>query len=320
MKRLLWADSLKGFLILLVVLGHCIQYAPGMDYESDSLWNLIYSFHMSAFMCVSGYLNYRMEGMKDRPRLLWRRFQQLMVPFLIWSLVAACFSYPLVPSKFVHTVVHPETRFWFLWALFWVIVFFVGTDWVAEKLRVRQEYCEVAVALALVGTLVVTKFGLFGFNLIAHFFLFFLFGYFFRKYEDRLPKNAWLLVALTILWAVLAWLRPFDAGSVLYYPYRFATAFAICYVLLSIGPKLLNKPTWANNALASIGAVSLGIYVVHLLYCAALTGAIPTALGIDSPWLIVLIAFVAVFASAYCIVWLLNSNKYTARFLLGKLG
>ena len=57
--RLIWADSLKGWLILLVILGHAIQSTLGEECDSNHVWNLIYSFHMPAFMAVSGWLAFR---------------------------------------------------------------------------------------------------------------------------------------------------------------------------------------------------------------------------------------------------------------------
>ncbi len=58
--RLVWLDVLKGFLILLVIIGHAIQYClPDGECERNYWWNLIYSFHMPAFMAASGYINYR---------------------------------------------------------------------------------------------------------------------------------------------------------------------------------------------------------------------------------------------------------------------
>lgn len=60
-KRMIWADSLKGMLIILVVLGHAIQHTIGNDCYNNHLWNYIYSFHMAAFMAVSGYLTHRPE-------------------------------------------------------------------------------------------------------------------------------------------------------------------------------------------------------------------------------------------------------------------
>lgn len=57
--RLLWADSLKGWLMLLVILGHAIQTVMPETCFQNHIWNLIYSFHMPAFMAVSGYFAYR---------------------------------------------------------------------------------------------------------------------------------------------------------------------------------------------------------------------------------------------------------------------
>ena len=63
-KRLVWADALKGILIIIVVLGHSIQATMikmDMSYTHDYLWNLIYSFHMPAFMAISGFVSYRFK-------------------------------------------------------------------------------------------------------------------------------------------------------------------------------------------------------------------------------------------------------------------
>ena len=59
--RLLWADALKGWLIVLVVLGHAIQNTLGDSCATNHLWNIIYSFHMPAFMAVSGYVALRSD-------------------------------------------------------------------------------------------------------------------------------------------------------------------------------------------------------------------------------------------------------------------
>ena len=49
MNRILWADSLKGILMLLVILGHVIQTIVGGVDTGNHLWSIIYSFHMPAF-------------------------------------------------------------------------------------------------------------------------------------------------------------------------------------------------------------------------------------------------------------------------------
>ena len=57
-NRIYWLDNLKWFLILLVVLGHAIQHTYA-DFGQNCLFRAIYSFHMPAFMAVSGYLAWK---------------------------------------------------------------------------------------------------------------------------------------------------------------------------------------------------------------------------------------------------------------------
>lgn len=47
--RLHYIDNLKGVLILLVVLGHCIQ-CTDLDFDHNAVFRYIYSFHMPLFM------------------------------------------------------------------------------------------------------------------------------------------------------------------------------------------------------------------------------------------------------------------------------
>ena len=65
-QRLIWADSLKGWLMLLVILGHVISAASGVNCPDSHVWNMMYSFHMPAFMMVSGWLACRsVSGLKS---------------------------------------------------------------------------------------------------------------------------------------------------------------------------------------------------------------------------------------------------------------
>ena len=43
-ERLIWLDTLKGWLILTVVLGHAIQYCLTESYDTNYWWNLIPDF------------------------------------------------------------------------------------------------------------------------------------------------------------------------------------------------------------------------------------------------------------------------------------
>ena len=106
--RLHYIDNLKGVLILLVVLGHCIQ-CTDLDFDHNAVFRYIYSFHMPLFMCVSGFVSYK-------PDIKWqtvqKRFRQLIIPFLAWAAVSCCVH--LDPTLFLAKVVHPDRGLWFL--------------------------------------------------------------------------------------------------------------------------------------------------------------------------------------------------------------
>ena len=65
MQRVEHIDYLKGFAILMVLLGHIfIAKAPaGMHYP---FCEIIYSFHMSLFFFVSGFLAYKTNQSKKK--------------------------------------------------------------------------------------------------------------------------------------------------------------------------------------------------------------------------------------------------------------
>ena len=82
-KRNQTMDCAKGFLMMLVILGHVIVH-----YDTDAYTNLAfricYSFHMFLFMYISGWL---IEHRENNFLWLWQRVQRLIVPFFLWSII-----------------------------------------------------------------------------------------------------------------------------------------------------------------------------------------------------------------------------------------
>ena len=71
MTKVNWVDSLKGFAIILVVLGHI----------SSPLSSLIYSFHMPLFFIVSGFFLNPTNELKSE---IIKSFKRLFKPFFIY--------------------------------------------------------------------------------------------------------------------------------------------------------------------------------------------------------------------------------------------
>jgi fucose 4-O-acetylase-like acetyltransferase len=91
-SRVAWLDTAKGLGIVLVVIGHLVAKTPPLGHEWWMLVkNAIYAFHMPFFMIVSGFTCFaftrKFSGWPGFGRYVWKRFDRLMVPFLIFGLV-----------------------------------------------------------------------------------------------------------------------------------------------------------------------------------------------------------------------------------------
>lgn len=122
-------DIVKSLGIILVVIGHCIQYGSGELYFKkelyfdNALFKYIYSFHMPLFMLISGYLFGYNKNMGLS--LIKKKALQMVIPIFVWSilpLVASIYGsfneglgFLVIIKKYISISVH---NLWFLWAVF----------------------------------------------------------------------------------------------------------------------------------------------------------------------------------------------------------
>ncbi|MDX2110695.1 MAG: acyltransferase family protein [Verrucomicrobiota bacterium] len=128
-KRNDFLDGTKGVLILLVTIGHAIQFIHfwGKSTFFDDPWfKAIYIFHMPLFMAVGGYLSY--AGIQKRATGVYIRgkIESYALPAFSWTGVYVVCLYLFVEatrSWFSPRIVIPETcRLWFLWVLLIAVV------------------------------------------------------------------------------------------------------------------------------------------------------------------------------------------------------
>lgn len=79
-----WIDSLKGFAILLVVIGH-------LNFVSNELNQYIYSFHMPLFFFISGYLLSIGKYLNNGKFFLRKKVHSLIMPYFLFSLISYIF-------------------------------------------------------------------------------------------------------------------------------------------------------------------------------------------------------------------------------------
>ena len=114
-------DAVKGFAILLVMLGHCIVLNGLAD---PYLYDAIAAVQMPLFMAVSGYLaglhqstSGQKPDLKKRIRTFGKRSVTYLVPFFTWMIIV---SFPHCLQELKTELFHLDYGLWFL-ATLWII-------------------------------------------------------------------------------------------------------------------------------------------------------------------------------------------------------
>lgn len=88
-NRLTWVDVTKGFLMILVVIGH---YPGDLDFP---FIQYIYWFHMPAFFLLSGLFFKEIAENEHSNKTIKKRLLQLMIPYLFFLFVITVIRYSI---------------------------------------------------------------------------------------------------------------------------------------------------------------------------------------------------------------------------------
>lgn len=288
--------------------------------------------HGSFYGCkwVSGLPSKRSGGgINGCIALIFRRFRQLIVPFLFWTALLIITNNRITTDAVLKCFLYPDGGLWFLWVLFFINVIFVECSSLAERIKVKQELIIFLACIALMGIMVVLDIRVFGFQFIAYYFVFYSVGYYLHKYDNMLlTKNIYLIAALTVLWAVMAWFwnmhelpsfltkLPLPA-TITQYAYRFLTALVAVYVMMCVSPKLLNDETTWNKPLIRMGIVSLGMYTTHFIFLRYIVSWFSSIFCSDT--VVIGLSFIVGALMSWLVVWVLSKWRVTSQLLLGKI-
>lgn len=85
--REIYLDIAKGISILLVILGHIIQYTSlNNSFLNNEIWIFIYSFHVPLFMHISGQLLFK-SLQKNKKNIISCKIKQLLTPVIVWGVI-----------------------------------------------------------------------------------------------------------------------------------------------------------------------------------------------------------------------------------------
>jgi fucose 4-O-acetylase-like acetyltransferase len=260
MSRIVYLDSLRGFAILLVIIGHLIQfnYKSGIE---NHIFNLIYSFHMPLFFFISGLCTNFVKETSTLRELFnygYKKFYQLIIPSIVWTIVVPLFfscKYT-VSNISINTI----SGYWFLNTLF-VVCMLWGIFSYLKNLTGRF------MLLNIIGLILFLCLFVMGVKRISlMYFAMFVFGYYFYKYDLSI-KNKYALSFITLCFCLLS--GHFVYGSTttgdesrvwLEFPLSIMASIIFVGLFRYIGKEKMTK------FLSYIGKYTLGIYVCHFLF------------------------------------------------------
>ncbi|MBC2169181.1 acyltransferase family protein [Listeria booriae] len=194
-NRSFYFDNAKFLLICLVVFGHLLQTFIATSDHLKLLYVFIYTFHMPAFVLISGYFakNFR------KPGYLLKTLKKLILPYLFFQTGYTIFYYFLFQeNSFSLKLLYPEWSLWFLLSLFfWNVMLLLFSRWPAW----------VGILLSIGIGLIAGYFdiinGYLSLSRTFVFFPFFLVGFFLKKAHFALAQTvAAKYVALLVFFVV----------------------------------------------------------------------------------------------------------------------
>lgn len=340
-KRSPYLDIIKAILILLVIIGHSIQYGSGSTYLekqlffNNYLFKFIYSFHMPLFIMISGYLSYNSLNKNSLKETFISKFKSLIIPLFFWSIIPFIINlefYSIIESLKLFIAVF-STNLWFLWSLFYInILVKLINKYFKDNIFIY--ILSFLITFILPNTLVIKYFNI-QFSLYSFLYFYFLIGYFYKKYnlEDKLNKlfNIKTLIINTIIFILL--LIPFSTNDYIYvsginiignYKQLFIDLYRYLLGLLgSIELLLLIKlllPKIKDNLkdkLLYLGKNTLGIYIISSIIHPYLLPIITKDLA-NINYLFVFIESIIILIISIIIIELIKKNKFLSKYLLGE--
>ncbi|WP_449062169.1 acyltransferase family protein [Planomonospora algeriensis] len=264
-KREPYLDNVKFVLIALVVAGHSL--VPTMDaHSAKSAYMFIYTFHMPAFVLISGYLGRNFWNSNAKINKL---VDTMLVPYVVVEIGYAVLRYAL-GQKWTLTIIDPAWLNWYLLAL---VLWRISTPiWT----RMRQPLLVAVVIYMVAGFSEIS--GDFSIDRFFGLLPFYVLGLMLKPEHFDLLKPLWVKIVSGVVVAggagVAIFLAPHVNLKPVYFRYSFKSmdmswwvglgvrgamlvaALALSVALLALVPR---RETWFSD----LGTRTLYAYLLH---------------------------------------------------------
>lgn len=258
-------DSIKGLLIILVVMGHVITACDNVNFYNHAVMGLIYIFHMPLFILISGYMTRNPD--EQTPGQMWRRVGNIFITLLVFQLLTALRVYVKKDLFVASLLTFPFGILWYLLCLiYWRVCFYYTPKWLRDRPLL---YLGIALLVSILCGLTNTG-NVFAVQRGLNFYFFFLLGYYFKQ---GVVNTKWWnlnylhLAVVVVLLPLIFWLYPrcgnfmngADHYTVADLPQKvmiLASSLAMCLLVFNKTPEV--------KVLTHIGKDSMFYYLYHI--------------------------------------------------------
>ena len=331
-----YINNLKATAVLLVILGHSIQYTNS-KYDNDFIFKFIYSFHMPLFFFVSGFL----LGYTKRENFISKRIKNLLIPFLAWAIFYSFYSniynyyvlnIPLNVNLFfifwIKLIKAPDNGgLWFLW-----ILLLCSFCWYFIE-RYKKKFLLCILLIIFLNILYIFPvFHLLGLGLLRWYLIFYFIGYYcyekkiFKINAFRSDKTSKVKIIAYYIFVIIAFITvPFfkrnglignlyTMNSFIQIAVNFFAAVSMSIALSFLYSLYINQKYSILNWIASN---SLGFYSVQFIFIGIFS--IKIVQNVKNIYAVYLIVTILVFAFTSGTILLISKNKNLNKVFFGKI-
>lgn len=211
-------DIIRGFAILLVVLGHTLSGST-TGYENSFLFQVIWTLQMPLFICVSGYVTRYTKPIMTSGKLfsyIGKRSLAYLLPWTVWTFIVRGLIFGQTSYLNVKYLLwHMDTGYWFLVTIWCISILYLIADYISNRITCKAvtdviwHIVFVAIGaslLVIVGIL--AGFDFLGIKLTLYYIPFYLCGFIYGRLQDavRSTKNGEKITEVAVCASLALWL------------------------------------------------------------------------------------------------------------------
>lgn len=278
-ERIVWVDVMRGFSMLLVVLGHVLM-VMGIEDHDTFLSRLLVSFRMPLFFFVSGYFSFRANEWWTKSRvkdILKRKFKaQILCTILFLSV------YQFATQE-GGGIFKGFGGYWFTIVLFQMYILFLISNLISNIVR-KDITIPFLIILSIIGIALYAKnsidswaWNYFVWSKLANYLQYFTLGIICSKYHFKffnLLTHNWFKTFIIIGW-VMCMMLWYSSLFRTHFPLLFTANFNLsvryfglfCVIMVFYSnAKTLSEDNKLCRLLCFIGRRTLDIYMIHFFF------------------------------------------------------